>query len=94
VEINYGIIAIDTRDHDGLGLYKDGTRVLHFCGYENEPTAADYAALLEELHTDPEFAIDMSFALVPAHDELVKQMAYVVKQVAEIVDEIADENER
>lgn len=66
-EFKYGIIAI--RQAEG-GM----ADILHFCGYEEPPTQADYDALGKELATDKEFGLVASMdqiKLVEAPQEIV-----------------------
>lgn len=49
--------------------------VLHFCGFFEKPSAADYDALLKELNEDPDFElIDQKFELIEAPQDLVDQI--------------------
>lgn len=49
--------------------------VLHFCGYFEKPSAADYEALLKELSEDPEFGlIGQKFELIEAPQDLIDQI--------------------
>jgi hypothetical protein len=52
-EINFGIIAVNKQAYEA----KEGQMidVLHFVGYENEPSEADYESLYHELETDETF---------------------------------------
>lgn len=69
MKIKGGIIAVAKKDDDQLSI-------LHFCGYEHEPTDADVEALEKELNTDEEFGlvgrINKDVWLVIAAPELVK----------------------
>jgi hypothetical protein len=64
---NYGIIA--TVQHPEK---EDEVLVVHFCGYESEPTNLEYEHLYVELKTDPEFGlIDVDFDLHPAPQHII-----------------------
>jgi hypothetical protein len=57
-KINFGIIAVNKEDYES----KQGQMidVLHFVGYENEPSEADYESLAKELEEDETFdLVDM-----------------------------------
>lgn len=64
MKINHGILVTNTRTQ----------RVVHFSGYENPPTEADFESLRNELSTDPEFGLveqaDNLF-LIEAHETAV-----------------------
>ena len=63
---NYGLVAIKQID-------KFHVEILHFCGYENEPTDVEIKALKEELDTDPEFELvgRDDYIIVPATEEMI-----------------------
>lgn len=48
MKCNYGIMVVPKQNL---------TSVVHFCGYEEEPTAYDYVSLREELNTDTELGL-------------------------------------
>lgn len=49
--------------------------VLHFCGFFEKPSAADYDSLLKELTENPEFGlIDEKFELIEAPQDLIDQI--------------------
>jgi len=49
--------------------------VLHFCGYFEKPSVADYESLLQELTENPEFGlINSKFELIEAPQELIDQI--------------------
>lgn len=57
--------------HGLMAVSRDG-EVLHFCGYEQPPTAADMAGLIEELKTDKTFGLtEVEFAVVHAPREVI-----------------------
>jgi hypothetical protein len=47
MNIKYGLVVLDPKTRE----------ILHFCGYENEPTEADMESLRDELRYDPEFGL-------------------------------------
>jgi len=52
MNINYGILAVDSRqDEEGMNP------ILHFCGYEESPNEDDFDDLRHELATDDEFGL-------------------------------------
>lgn len=57
MKINHGLIAIR--------CYGDNMEVMHFCGYEVEPTQKEFDHLREELSQD------MSFGLTEIIDQLL-----------------------
>lgn len=77
MKINYGIMAIGPVEPES----KEVT-MLHFCGYEEQPTDDDFLQLTDELNTDPEFClvgrIGMDVFLMKAPDNIVKLMAETV----------------
>ena len=51
-EFTHGIVAISTvANPDG------SSEILHFCGYSNQPTQADFDGLKAELESSPEFGL-------------------------------------
>lgn len=50
MNIQYGIVVIDIR-------VTDGDPIVHFVGFENQPTETDFISLREELETDNEFGL-------------------------------------
>ena len=74
-EFKYGIIAVRPAE-EGMA------DILHFCGYEEPPTEADYKALREELANDEEFGLvaDIeSLTLIEAPPEIVELYWQVVQ---------------
>lgn len=75
INIKYGIIAIDKRqieegDKDGM------VDVIHFCGYENEPTIKEYEDLYRELGEDESFGLTeiiQFIELAPAPEDIVER---------------------
>ncbi len=71
LDINYGIVAVNTKN-----------QVIHFCGYEKEPTEADWEALVEELRTDPEFGLtEIPFRLLPATSDQTKRFRQIYNKI-------------
>ena len=69
MEISHGIAAVK-RIGDSQAI-----DVLHFCGYFEKPSAADYDSLLKELTENPEFGlIDEKFELIEAPQDLIEQI--------------------
>lgn len=65
-DITHGIVAIRKDD------VKNEIQVLHFCGYFEEPSLADYEDLRKELTDDSEFGlVDQEFELVPATEQMI-----------------------
>lgn len=66
--IRYGIIAVK-RNPDNPNL----ADIVHFCGYSEPPTQADYENLKEELETDPEHELvgEMEGVVLMEADEAV-----------------------
>jgi len=70
MEINYGLIVMDTRKDE------ESYEILHFCGCEKKPTLNEANHLREELKNDPEFGLQEIWDVVdilPAPDYIVKQ---------------------
>jgi hypothetical protein len=68
-----------------------GIPVLHFCGYENEPTADDRKILEEELNTDPTFELvgrlDVDVFIVEAPKEIVEaQKERMIKEYHQMME--------
>lgn len=62
MKIGHGLIAVD-----------DDNNVLHFCGYESEPTERDVQSLREELLSDKEFGLtEGQFYILPATAEIIQ----------------------
>ena len=63
--------------------------ILHFCGYEEQPTQETVDALSTELATDPEFElVGTDFVIIPAPDmvlEFFRQM--MAEESEEIVED-------
>jgi len=69
MDITHGIAAVK-RIGDSQGI-----DVLHFCGYFEKPSAADYDSLLKELTENPEFGlVDQKFELIEAPQDLINQI--------------------
>jgi hypothetical protein len=65
-DITHGIVAIRKEKK------KNEIQVLHFCGYFEEPSLADYEDLRKELTDDSEFGlVDQEFELVPATEQMI-----------------------
>ena len=47
MQINYGLVA-------AVQIDRFHVEIVHFCGYEQEPTDVEIQALEEELQTDPQ----------------------------------------
>lgn len=63
IKMNYGILAIN----------KEG-EILHFCGYETEPSYQDWIHLQDELNTDLELGmVGVEHVLVPASPEMCRE---------------------
>ena len=81
MKIRGGIIAVEKLNEDKIGI-------VHFCGYEHEPTDADVENLEKKLNTDEEFGlvgrINKDVFLVVASPELVKLYA---KEISMVKDE-------
>lgn len=69
--INYGLIVLNREDIEN-GIYE----ILHFVGYEKEPTDIDISSLKEELNTDE------SLGLIGLGENLI-----IIKASEETVDE-------
>ena len=68
-DITHGIVAV-RKD-----IKKNEIYVLHFCGYFEEPSLADYESLDKELREDPEFRLtDGDFELMPATEEMINHV--------------------
>jgi hypothetical protein len=68
MKINYGLVAVAAEDKN-----KDKVRILHFCGYEEEPTEVEINSLKEELQTFQEFGlVGIDFCLAHATPEIVE----------------------
>lgn len=66
-DITHGIVAV-RRDDKKNEMY-----VLHFCGFFEEPSAADYDSLRKELEEDPEFGLtDQEFELIAATPQMLE----------------------
>lgn len=68
-DFKFGIMAIRPAEVEGM------VDILHFCGYEEKPTKADYNVLREELASDEEFGLIASMddiTLVEAPDTIVR----------------------
>lgn len=78
MEIKYGIIAYTLVDKDNPKM-----QILHFCGYETQPTQSDFDSLVQELNTDPEFGligmVGKEVFLMEASDSIIKEMARQLK---------------
>ena len=69
MEISHGIAAVK-KIGDSQAI-----DVLHFCGYFEKPSAADYDSLLKELTENPEFGLtDEKFELIEAPQDLIDQI--------------------
>ena len=69
MEISHGIAAVK-RIGDSQAI-----DVLHFCGYFEKPSAADYDSLLKELTENPEFGLaNEKFELIEAPQDLIDQI--------------------
>lgn len=69
LDITHGLAAV--RKMEGLNEIE----VLHFCGYFEKPSAADYEALTRELVEDPEFGlVGKKFELIEAPQDLIDQV--------------------
>lgn len=69
MEITHGIAAVK-RIGDSQAI-----DVLHFCGYFEKPSAADYDSLLKELTENPEFGlVGQKFELIDAPQDLIDQI--------------------
>lgn len=65
-EITHGIAAVRRENKN------NEVHVLHFCGYFEEPSAADFSELRRELEEDPEFGlIGQNFELILATQEMI-----------------------
>lgn len=82
IEIRHGILVL--RPAGG-----DEYEVVHFCGYEEEPTEDDVAALREELTTDPEFELKITDDLIfmPAPDYIVDEYRQILADTDAIYEE-------
>lgn len=70
LNIKYGLIAIPAEEIDA-----ERQRVIHFCGYETEPTEADRTSLYQELATDEELGlVGRDIILKPAPQWLIEQI--------------------
>lgn len=72
--IKYGIIAIDKRQIDST-TGDEMVDIIHFCGYEKEPTIEQYKDLYRELGEDEAFGLTeiIEFIeLAPAPEDIVE----------------------
>jgi hypothetical protein len=79
MKINYGLVAVDSNDD-----------ILHFCGYEEEPTQCDIDHLREELSQDMSFGLTEmmdEIEIITASDEVLKFYQDVVGNGGEITEE-------
>ena len=79
MKINYGLVAVDSEDD-----------ILHFCGYEEEPTQTDIDHLREELSQDISFGLTEMMGeieIITASDEVLKFYQDVVEKGCEITEE-------
>lgn len=74
IDIKYGIVAI-TRDEV---LNAEDLHILHFIGYETEPTFQTYIDAYDELATDPEFnevSNVNDIMLLPASEDMIEHFS-------------------
>lgn len=71
MEINYGLIAV----LPDPSAKEEELEILHFCGYESEPSQKEIENLHEELKTDAEFGlVDVAdkLVIIPAPADIVE----------------------
>ena len=73
MNINYGLVVVDPENPNA---------VLHFCGYENEPTQNDVDELYAELRTDEEFGLTDIIQDLDIADATEEMMKYFKEQIA------------
>lgn len=69
-DIKYGLIAIDTNQEG-----EEFLDILHFCGYEEEPTENEVIDLYRELSEDEEWGLTEMMdriLIIPAPQEIVE----------------------
>ena len=66
MQINYGLVA-------AVQIDRFHVEIVHFCGYEQEPTDVEIQALEEELQTDPQFDLvgRDDYIIVPTTEDMV-----------------------
>lgn len=65
-DITHGLVAVQRNSK------KNKIYVLHFCGYFEEPSAADYESLRKELEEDEELGlVGQEFELIIATPEMI-----------------------
>lgn len=75
--IKYGLIVLNRNDIEN-GIYE----ILHFVGYEKEPTDIDISSLKQELNTDENFGLiglGDNMIIIKASDETVEEYKDIVK---------------
>jgi len=76
IDIKYGLIVLNRQDIES-GIYE----ILHFVGYEKEPTDLDIKYLREELNTDKTFGLtDLgeNMIIIKASEETVDEYKKIV----------------
>lgn len=68
MKVNFGLVAVKYNED------KTTMDVLHFVGYEFEPTQEDYDSLELELKTDESFGLQHmnDYTIIPASCDMVK----------------------
>ena len=75
-DIKYGLIVLNRQDLED-GIYE----ILHFVGYEKEPTDLDIKSLQEELNTDESFGLinlGDNMIIIRASEETVEEYRKIV----------------
>ena len=70
-DIKYGLIVLNRKDIED-GIYE----ILHFVGYEKEPTDIDISSLKDELNTDDSFGLSNlgeNLIIIRASEETVEE---------------------
>jgi hypothetical protein len=80
-EIKYGLIVLNREDIEN-GIYE----ILHFVGYEKEPTEVDIESLVDELKTDETFGLTglgKNMIIIAASDETIEEYKNIVGDLNE-----------
>ena len=63
--MKYGLIVIDPTEAQNEN---DESTILHFCGYETQPTQSDVNSLFEELSTNEDFGLTDKMDIIEIYD--------------------------
>lgn len=68
-DITHGLVAVRKDEA------KNELQVLHFCGFFEEPSVADYNSLRKELEEDSEFGlVGQEFEIIEATSEMLEHV--------------------